>query len=889
MAAGLSRRVVRILGLWGTVLVQVGPNPAVADAPRPLSRCRALIQADPRSLEGYACLLPNGGTHRKEVLALLEERLRRDPADPRPRLYRALIRELAGQEVDDGEWALARDGFAREHDLTGEVYALTSHIGARCFGRMRCDDEVRSMLWRAGELARASGKPELLQLVEIWRMKHAFAHDDLGEAEASEARLLSLGEPSAPWLAAESLQARAHLAASVLNYPQERKLYAELVRKLSLADPRRALALGGMATGAVHLALVGLESREAAERMVREAIAEQERLALPLYWPENGYLTSRVELALLLGPTPEAFALLRATLAEHRLRGGWRTPLFSLLALGELLATSEPPQLAEALRTAQDAVEEAWTHGGELEQAWALVLRSRMRFRVGQLTAARADALAALDRLERLREIQREVPLKVRYAESHSFAYRSLAGALLAHRTADERTPLEDAFGVMERLRARALMETLLAESRGGSLEGTAPPVTVPALGQIQAALAPDEALLSFQVWRPEPIIEAPYRDGSSWVTVLTREKVEAFRIPDADVLEPQIRAWTGLLDRRDGSDRLAGARLHAELLGPALAALPARVDRLVLIPDGPLHRLPFDALAAGPGVPYLAERFEVSIAPSASLWRRLRAPPGPPAGTVLVLADPAASTGPPAVLRDGPGTFAALVHARREAEAALGAFPAGSELRLGAPASESFLKSASLEGVSLLHLATHAVADERDPERAAVVLAAGSPAEDGRLEPREISRLPLVGRTVVLAGCETSAGAVFRGEGVMSLARAFFAAGAIAVVGTLDRARDDEAAVFFTSMYRALGGGATIGEAVASAKREGILRGAPPAAWAGVVLLGSSDARPRAARWPAALSLGLTGAVVAFAGVGAGRWWRRRGAPGQIPAHRKG
>jgi CHAT domain-containing protein len=66
---------------------------------------------------------------------------------------------------------------------------------------------------------------------------------------------------------------------------------------------------------------------------------------------------------------------------------------------------------------------------------------------------------------------------------------------------------------------------------------------------------------------------------------------------------------------------------------------------------------------------------------------------------------------------------------------------------------------------------------------------------------------LPLVGKTVVLAGCETSAGPVFRGEGLMSLARAFFSAGATAVVGTLDRARGDEAGVFFASMYRALGG----------------------------------------------------------------------------------
>ncbi|MGZ6098345.1 MAG: CHAT domain-containing protein, partial [Myxococcaceae bacterium] len=211
----------------------------------------------------------------------------------------------------------------------------------------------------------------------------------------------------------------------------------------------------------------------------------------------------------------------------------------------------------------------------------------------------------------------------------------------------------------------------------------------------------------------------------------------------------------------------------------------------------------------------------------------------------------------------------------RREAEVALAAFPEGGELRMGQPASESFLKSARLDGVSLLHLATHAVVDERDPERAAVVLAPGSAGEDGRLEPREIARLPLTGKTVVLAGCETSAGPVYRGEGVMSLARAFFSAGATTVVGTLDRARDDEASVFFTAMYRALGRGVSIGEAVTAAKREGIRRGDPPAAWADVVLLGDSRARPRADEGPGAFPLVLAGVVVAFAGLGTARWVR--------------
>jgi CHAT domain-containing protein len=832
-----------------------------------------MVERAPRSLDGYACLLPYRGTHRPEVLGFLDRRLRHDPHDPRPRLYRAIVLALAGGSVEEREWLEATEGFAREHEVTGEFYALTSHVSARCIGPRTCDDQVMSMLWRAGELARASGKLPLQQQLEVWRMKVAFATDDLAAAEAAEARLLALGEPASAWLRSESLQARAHRAFMVRDYAQERELYRQLLDLVLPEDPRRAVALGGRAAASAHLALQGLESRAAAERLVREALAAEERAGVPLWYQDIGTLPSRVQLALLLGPTPESFGLLRSVLGDYRARERWTSPMFPQLALAELLALAQPARLEEALGVADEAVQDAF-RVGNYEQVRSLLMRSRLRLRLGQFSLGRSDGLAALDRAEQLREHQGDIPVRLRYAESLSFAYRSLSGALVAYRAPGDDSAIDDAFQVMERFRARGLMETLLVEDRSGPLGAALRPLQPPTLAQVRAQLAPEEALLSFQVWRTEPTMDAPYFEGSSWVTVVTSSGARAFRIPDAEVLEAQARAWTGLLDRRDGSDRAPAARLHDELLGAALASLPRGIERLIVIPDGPLHRLPFDALSAGLGSPYLAERFAVSIAPSAALWLRFRAAPRQPPGRILVLADPSDPSARRAVRRDG--VFGALVHARREAEVALSAFPPGSELRTGPPASESFLKSASLKGVSLVHFATHAVTDTRDPEHAAVVLAPGSPAEDGRLEPREIARLPLAGKTVVLAGCETSAGPVFRGEGVMSLARAFFSAGATAVVGTLDRERDDEAGRFFTAMYGSLGRGASIGEAVVAAKREAIRHGSPAAAWAGVVVLGDAQARPRGGEPLRILPLVFAAGALVFVGFGAGRWWRR-------------
>ena len=863
------------------VLATVASSSLARSEPyRTLDQCRTLVRQQPRSLDGYECLLSHRFGHEEELLRFLEARLRAHRDDPRPRLYRAIVHHFAGDSYDLGEYLRAQEGFAMEQDVAGEVHALTAHVSALCVNPPTCDAHAHALLRRASELARASGQLALVQRCEVWQLKLEIIAGNLVGAEESSARLRGLGEPANAFLKLEGLQLRTVLASRFLDYAAARALSWQMLDSLPPGDPRRAQALGSIAAASVHLALQGVESREVAEALVREALREQERVGLALWYPEVGHLPSRLQLALLLGPGEESRGLVRAALAGYTSRAGWTNPVWAQLALGELLATANPPQLDEALRLSDEAVQaSAQSEVEDAGRVAAFVLRSRIRFRLGQLAQGRSSGFNAVERADEMRGLQSEIPMRQRYAESLSFAYRSFAGDLVKHRVRGDAAALDDAFQVMERLRARGLMETLLAEGGGQSLAQATAGLRSPSIHQVQGALSPREALLSFEVWRPEPTMEAPFREGSSWLTVVTRNRADAYPLPNADDLEPQVRAWTGLLERRDGSDRGPGARLRDELLTAALRGLPSEVDRLVVIPDGPLHRLPFDALSGGTGEPYLAEQFEVSLVPSAALWLRFRESPRLPPGKILVLADPSDPSARRAVRRDG--VLGALVHARQEAEVALSAFPAGSEMRTGLPASESFLKSADLRGVSLLHLATHAVTDARDPERAAVMLAPGSPSEVGRLEPREIAHLDLTGKTVVLAGCETSAGPVFRGEGVMSLARAFFRARATSVVGTLERARDDEASLFFSAFYGALRRGASVGDAVALAKRERIREGSPPAAWADVVLLGDADAQPReqGMSWPVPASIGGL-VVVALAGLGAGRRWRR-GKPG--------
>ena len=83
------------------------------------------------------------------------------------------------------------------------------------------------------------------------------------------------------------------------------------------------------------------------------------------------------------------------------------------------------------------------------------------------------------------------------------------------------------------------------------------------------------------------------------------------------------------------------------------------------------------------------------------------------------------------------------------------------------------------------------------------MLLSAGADNEDGLLQAREIEGLDLEGRIVVLSACQTVSGAVLSGEGVLSLARAFFEAGAQAVIGSRWPIRDEDAAWFFDAFYR--------------------------------------------------------------------------------------
>ena len=275
-------------------------------------------------------------------------------------------------------------------------------------------------------------------------------------------------------------------------------------------------------------------------------------------------------------------------------------------------------------------------------------------------------------------------------------------------------------------------------------------------------------------------------------------------------------------------------------------------IRHLIIVPDRRLHRLPFESLRGHGGDP-LVTTHQVSYAPSATVWMRWvdQRVEQPPPARGLAFADPEiAATGGDADLRGGDPwldglSLKPLPFAREEATAMARGVGNGSQVLTGAAASELALKQADLAEFGLLHFAAHAVVDDAKPERSAVLLAPGSPDEDGMLQIREIVGLDLEGRVVVLTACRSASGTVLEGEGVIGLARAFFQAGARGVVGALWPLRDDEAARLIHDFGTELARGRSLAEALAQARSAAVRRGAPSAAWAGIVLLGDGDHVP--------------------------------------------
>jgi len=379
------------------------------------------------------------------------------------------------------------------------------------------------------------------------------------------------------------------------------------------------------------------------------------------------------------------------------------------------------------------------------------------------------------------------------------------------------------------------------------------------ALERVQAAIPAHTALVG---WLDVEVRKDEY---TSWVYAIRSKG-------------PVAWARIGRQEGAGGDPIGAAAAFRAELAQPTSSAIGVRsdaravwdarfapiakqldgVDDLVVIPSGALLGVPIDAVVDADGR-FLGDRFSVSYAPSATLyaWLREQARGSSEGGDVLIVGDPpfaqehvaqmereakgeepleltAAEMPDEATLRDHmrsalSGNAKALASlprlrgARAEVQAIASYYDRVTAL-VGVDASEQRLAAMadadSLRRFGVIHLATHALVDDRRPEQSALVLsqvglpdpiAAASTGErirDGLVTAQEVVReWHLDADLVTLSACETGLGKRVTGEGYIGLAQAFLQAGSRSVVVSLWKVDDRTSSMLMQRFYANLTG----------------------------------------------------------------------------------
>lgn len=265
--------------------------------------------------------------------------------------------------------------------------------------------------------------------------------------------------------------------------------------------------------------------------------------------------------------------------------------------------------------------------------------------------------------------------------------------------------------------------------------------------------------------------------------------------------------------------------QLYDYLLAEALSDLPANKNRLTIIPDGILATIPFHLLLmeeaeAGDNYtsfPYLLRNYAISYAPSShfllpSSNRKVTSSNPRFAGFApsynavnIAEQDTSGQTLYAGLVRDG---IYALPEASNEVAAIHKLL--GGDLFMEQKASElNFKKEAGK--YDLLLLSMHSLLDPQQPNFTQLLFtkAASGDQEDDVMYAQELQRIELHADLVVLSACNTGYGKLQVGEGIMSLARSFFAVGTPSIVASQWKVPDSQTKVlmelFFSNLKKGL------------------------------------------------------------------------------------
>jgi CHAT domain-containing protein len=624
------------------------------------------------------------------------------------------------------------------------------------------------------------------------------------------------------------------------------------------------------------------ESYPEAERRYRAGFADGRRAG----YPDYPLLLKNLGIVLReTGRRKEAEQLLLQAVAVADAKGIARTQWQGRMELGLFYSTTDLPRATQYFEDTLTKLEglnnnvllEGFTAGAlsgavtiydDPYDLYTDMLLTHDRDRDAYVVAERARARAFLDTLSLAREqiaaalppefVMEERSLLERISENQG-ALRAVD--LAAARRASLQATVAADEERLSRIRVR------LAADQPAIAHARYPRVV--SVEEVQAKLLkPDEVLLEYFLGA---------KSGTLWI--LTANDFQVRRLPARDEIEKAVRPYLDALANPDAPVPETARSLTTMLL-PDLDRVLTDRSRLTVVPNGILTYLPFETLMTARNK-FLIEERPVAYAPSASSLSFLRSRHA--SGTdVLAIGNPV-MRGAGAEKERGQslsriGYLKPLAFSGPEVESVSAVFGSRAHIYEQGAATEAVLRDPLAARAGIIHIATHGLIDEELPDRSGLALTAALPESDGILQMREIYNLRLNAALVTLSACQTALGKEVTGEGMIGLSRAFFYAGANAVLASLWNVNDASTPQLMTPFYEHLAAGQSIDESLRAAKIAMLQGGGKlrhPYYWAAFVVSGDGSAatgvHPEFPRKTWAIA--LAGTVVLALGI---LFWRR-------------
>ena len=263
--------------------------------------------------------------------------------------------------------------------------------------------------------------------------------------------------------------------------------------------------------------------------------------------------------------------------------------------------------------------------------------------------------------------------------------------------------------------------------------------------------------------------------------------------------------------------------------------------ESIIIIPDGILSYLPFEMLLTKTSktstsfhrLPYLIKEKTISYNFSASIWEEMMKKNS--SGRGLLTMAPSFSLDD-AMVNSSAIAAVPLAHAQKEVKSIGGIWKSKYEPEN----KQDFIEDVSRAKIT--HFAGHAFMNDEVADNSYLAFSSRDDNND-KLFIREIYNMRTPNDLVVLSACNTGQGELKKGEGVMSMARAFAYAGAKSLVYSLWDVNDRSTRKIMEGFYAELKRGATIDEALRTAKLayldKAVGQTQHPYYWAGFVAMG--------------------------------------------------